>query len=54
MLSLSSRHAEIDHVIEMLAETYRDRRLAVTNEIYSKPLDKVKTFAEAFRLRKEE
>jgi hypothetical protein len=45
---------EIDQVVQALADAYRDRRLAVTNEIYSKPLDNVKTFAEAFRLRKEE
>ena len=45
---------EIDRVIGLLVEMYRDRRLAVTNEIYSKPLEKVKSFAEAFRLRKEQ
>jgi hypothetical protein len=45
---------EIGRMIDLLAETYRDRRLAVTTEIYSRPLDKVKTFADAFRIRKEE
>lgn len=45
---------EIDQLVAVLAEAYRSRRLAVTNEIYSKPLQKVKTFAEAFRLRREE
>ncbi|HEY2826165.1 MAG TPA: hypothetical protein VGJ04_01075 [Pirellulales bacterium] len=45
---------EVDRTIDLLAETYRVRRLAVTNEIYSKPLGKVKSFASAFRLRKEE
>jgi hypothetical protein len=42
-----------EQLINKLAETYRDRRVAVTSAIYSKPIDKVKTFAEAFRLRKE-
>ncbi len=42
-----------DELIGKLADIYRDRRLAVTNEIYSKPLTKVKTFADAFRFRKE-
>lgn len=45
---------EVDSVIELLADAYRTRRIAVTSEIYSKPLEKVKTFAEAFRLRREE
>ncbi len=45
---------ESRQLIDSLAEAYRDRRLAVTTEIYSKPLEKVKTFAEAFRFRKEE
>lgn len=45
---------EIGQLIDRLAEAYRDRRLAITNEIYSRPLEKVKTFADAFRLRKEE
>jgi hypothetical protein len=46
--------SELDRVAGALAITYRDRRLTVTNEIYSKPRDNVKAFAEAFRLRKEE
>ena len=41
-------------LIERLAQLYHDRRVAVTTEIYSKPVDFVKAFADAFRLRKEE
>jgi hypothetical protein len=41
-------------LIETVAEMYRTRRLAVTTEIYSRPLEKVRTLAEAFRLRKEQ
>lgn len=39
-----------------LAKAYADRRVAVTAMIYSKPIepiDPVRTFADAFRLRKE-
>jgi DNA-binding MarR family transcriptional regulator len=46
--------SEVDHLIEELANAYRSLRIAVTNEIYSKPSEKVKTFAEAFRLRPDE
>jgi hypothetical protein len=42
-----------DKLIEQLAAVYRDRRVAVISLIYSKPLRKVQTFADAFRLRKE-
>ena len=49
-----ARNEEMDRAVGLLAELYHARRLAVTNEIYSKPLDKVKSFAEAFKFRKEE
>jgi hypothetical protein len=42
-----------DRLIDCLARLYVERRVAVTTEIYSKPLNKVKTFADAFRFRKE-
>lgn len=45
---------DLGRLIDLLADAYRERRLAVTNEIYSRPIEKVKTFAEAFRFRKEE
>ena len=44
---------ETDRLIDRLAQLYVERRVAVTTEIYSKPLNKVKTFADAFRFRKE-
>jgi hypothetical protein len=40
--------------IERLAQLYLERRVAVTTEIYSKPVNSVKAFADAFRLRKKE
>lgn len=45
--------AEASQLIDVLAHAYRDRRVTVTTEIYSKSLDTMKTFAEAFRIRKE-
>lgn len=42
------------HLIERLAQVYQERRVAVIAEIFSKPIDFIKAFADAFRLRKEE
>jgi hypothetical protein len=43
----------VDQMVAQLAELYRSRRVAVTTEIYSKPVNKVQTFADAFRFRRE-
>jgi hypothetical protein len=43
----------VDRLVGELASVYQDRRVAVISMIYSKPLNKVQTFADAFRLRKE-
>jgi hypothetical protein len=45
--------AELDRLIDQLAAAYQDRRVAVVSLIYSKPLNKVQTFADAFRIGKE-
>jgi hypothetical protein len=42
-----------DRLIEELQAAYQDRRVAVISLIYSKPLIKVQTFADAFRFGKE-
>jgi hypothetical protein len=36
-----------------LAALYQERRVAVITQIYSKPVKKVQTFADAFRFRRE-
>jgi hypothetical protein len=36
-----------------LVKTYREKRVAVIETIYKKPMESVQDFAEAFRLRKE-
>ena len=46
--------SEADRVLSDLANIYQQRRVAVITEIYSKPVNKVQTFADAFRLRREE
>lgn len=50
----ASSNAEVDRVVAELAALYRDRRVAVITEIYSRPVKNVQTFADAFRLRKED
>jgi hypothetical protein len=45
--------SELSGLIERLARLYGERRVAVTTEIFSKPIDFVKAFADAFRLREE-
>ena len=44
---------ELDAQVGRLDTTYRERRVAVITAIYSQPVDKVRTFADAFRLRKD-
>lgn len=46
--------ADAERLVEQLAQTYRERRVAVITAIYSGPVNKVQTFADAFRLRREE
>ena len=42
-----------DVLIRELARLYQERRVSVISKIYSKPVNNVQTFADAFRLRKE-
>jgi hypothetical protein len=45
---------ERDRLLTELGRLYRERRVAVITQIYSNPVKKVQTFADAFRLRREE
>jgi hypothetical protein len=47
------RTPELDQVVASLSEIYKARRVTVITLIYSKPVDRVRTFADAFRLRKD-
>jgi hypothetical protein len=44
----------MDKIIGRLADVYQERRVAVITQIHSRPIDKVQTFADAFRLRRDE
>jgi hypothetical protein len=46
--------AGLDALVDELARAYGERRTSVINLIFSKPIDSVRTLAEAFRLRKKE
>lgn len=45
--------SEDDQAVAELQETYNTRRVSVISFIFSKPLDKVRGFADAFRLKRE-
>lgn len=49
----SPRTPELAGLVDRLARLYDERRVSVITQIYSKPVDKVQTFADAFRWRKE-
>jgi hypothetical protein len=42
-----------DAVLQKLTELYRERRHAIINYIYSKPPDALRSFADAFRIKKD-
>lgn len=45
--------ANLDRAVIGLSKAYADLRVSVISLIYSKPSDNLKTFADAFRIRKE-
>ena len=47
------RTAELARTVADLAQAYTDRRVTVIGLIFSKPVDKLRSFADAFRLRKD-
>jgi hypothetical protein len=47
------KEPEMDSAIARLDQTYADRRVSVISLIFSKPTDKLRSFADAFRVRKE-
>jgi hypothetical protein len=48
------RTVELDRAVNQLAAEYPKYRVTVINLIFSKPIDKIRTFADAFRLRQDE
>jgi len=43
----------LDATVVQLARDYAERRVTVITMIFSKPVDKLRTFADAFRFRKD-
>jgi hypothetical protein len=46
-------NAALARQVDYLADLYQKRRVAVITTIYEKPTDKLRSFADAFRLRKD-
>ncbi len=46
--------SDAGEMISTLADTYRERRVAVVTAIASKPMENVRAFSDAFRLRRKE
>jgi hypothetical protein len=44
---------ELERMVADLDQVYKERRVSVISQIYAAPVDRVRTFADAFRLRKE-
>jgi hypothetical protein len=48
------RTPELDATVGRLADTYRERRVAVITAIASRPMENVRAFSDAFRFRKKD
>jgi len=48
------RTPELDATVSLVADTYRLRRVAVITVIASKPMENVRAFSDAFRLREKD
>lgn len=46
-----SRDGSVDRIVGQLARCYADARVSVINLIFSKPTDKILSFADAFKFR---
>jgi hypothetical protein len=44
----------MDRAIAGLAQAYTDRRVSVITLIFSKPVDKLRSFTDAFKLRRDD
>jgi hypothetical protein len=47
-------NSTLDAAVGGLATAYSERRVTVINLIFSKPVDRIRTFADAFRLRRDD
>jgi hypothetical protein len=46
-------NAQLARLVDRSADLYCERRVAVITAVYTKPIDKIRSFADAFRLRKD-
>lgn len=44
---------QLDQAVSALAMAYKERRVSVISFLFSRPLDKVRSFADAFRFRRD-
>lgn len=49
-----SPRGDVDRTIQLVAKTYKERRVSMINLIFSNPLDHIRTFSDAFRLRRDD
>jgi hypothetical protein len=47
-------NSELNRVVDTISKTYLKHRYTIINLIFSKPIDKVCTFADAFKIKREE
>ena len=45
---------ELESAVDEVSKLYQQRRVTIINLIYSKPVDHVRSFADAFKFKKEE
>lgn len=54
VFQFAPRVPEFEQIVRELADAYITRRVTVISLIFAKPIDKLKSFADAFRIRREE
>jgi predicted transcriptional regulator len=48
------KKSDLDRAINELVDAYARQRVTVITQIFSKPIDKIRTFSDAFKFKKEE
>jgi hypothetical protein len=48
------KSGELEQIVSSLADAYAERKYTIIDLIFSKPIDKIRVFANAFRLRRDE
>ena len=45
---------DLDRIVRLLANAYSERRVSIINLVFAKPLDHIRTFADAFKFKKDD